>query len=104
MGYGYKANPHLTFENEFGLSPFGSQRRRQAYSLLDVLGDIAGMFELISAVLGLVLYKVSEHSFQLKALNRLFLVSTEDAALFRSEKAPSSAALVASARSEVDER
>ena len=83
VGYSYKANPFLIFENEFGLSPFGSKRRRKAYNFLDVLGDIAGMFELISAVLGVVLYKVSEHSFQLKALNRLFLVSTEDAELFR---------------------
>ena len=78
-----KQNPNIIFENEFVLSEFGMNHERIAYNLIDVLSDIAGMFELIKAVLGVVIYKVSEHSFLLKTLNRLFLISTRYPHLFR---------------------
>jgi hypothetical protein len=55
---------------------------RQSYSLLDLFGDLGGIFELLKGFIGLLLFQVSEHSFILKALKALFMISTEDPELF----------------------
>ena len=61
---------------------------RQIYGWLDLLGDLGGVTEVIMICFGFFLYPISEHSFTLKAIRKLFLVRTREENLFlRDEKA-----------------
>lgn len=48
---------------------------------MDILGDLGGVIEILMIVLGTFLYPISEHSFILKALQKLYLARTKDAKL-----------------------
>jgi len=50
---------------------------------MDLLGDIAGIYELLVGCMGIIFYRVSEHAFILAAIKRLFLINTEDEELFK---------------------
>ena len=51
---------------------------RQVYSLLDLLGDLGGVTEVVMILFGFLLFAVSEHSFRLKASHQLYLARTKD--------------------------
>ena len=59
------------------------EHSRQSYSLIDLFGDLGGIFELLTGSIGLLLFQVSEHSFIVTALKNLFMISTEDEDLFK---------------------
>ena len=52
------------------------------YTCVDLLGDLGGVAEIVIFVFGVFLLPVSEHSFVIKALERLYLASTIDENLF----------------------
>ena len=54
---------------------------REVYNGLDYLGDIAGIFELFKLLVGALLFKISLFSYNLKAFEKLYLVSTLDPSL-----------------------
>ena len=54
--------------------------------MLDLIGDLGGVLEVIVFVCGLVLYPISEHSFVLKTLNLLYLAKTDDKRMFKNKK------------------
>lgn len=72
----------MLFQNEFFLLKDGMNFQRDSYNIMDVIGDIAGIYELIKMIFGFILYRVSEHSFVLTAIRSLFLINTEDKELF----------------------
>ena len=45
---------------------------RQAYNLIDLLGDLGGVAEVIIGTFGIFLFPISEFSFNLSALKKLF--------------------------------
>lgn len=51
---------------------------RYIYSLLDILGDLGGVTEVIMILFGFFLYPIAEHSFILQALRRLYKARTSD--------------------------
>ena len=53
---------------------------------MDLVGDLGGVLEVFLVVFGLILYPVSEHSYVLSALNKLFLVRTSSPSLFKKTK------------------
>ena len=53
---------------------------------MDLIGDLGGVLEVIMVGFGLILYPVSEHSYILTALNKLFLVKTSSPSLFKKKK------------------
>lgn len=55
---------------------------RKVYDLLDLLGDVGGIMEVVLIVFGTILYSVAEHSFHIQALKRLFKVKTSQQDLF----------------------
>lgn len=59
---------------------------RYIYSLLDVLGDLGGVTEVIMLLFGFFLYPISEHSFILQALRRLYKARTKDDTIFRKDE------------------
>ena len=58
---------------------------RYIYGLLDILGDLGGVTEVIMLLFGFLLYPISEHSFILQALRRLYRARTTDGSLFKEE-------------------
>ena len=44
----------------------------QAYGVLDLISDLGGVIDLFIFLIGLFLYPVAEHSFNVKAINKLF--------------------------------
>ena len=59
---------------------------RYIYSLLDILGDLGGVTEVIMLLFGFFLYPIAEHSFGLQALRRLYKARTKDNDLFRKDE------------------
>ena len=66
------------FQNEFYLSTTGIQYSRQVYGILDLIGDIGGIYQLIISAFGIVLFSIAEQSFVLNGISKLFLINTTD--------------------------
>ena len=56
---------------------------RYIYGMLDVLGDLGGVTEVIMLLFGFFLYPIAEHSFILQALRRLYKARTTQDQLFK---------------------
>jgi hypothetical protein len=54
--------------------------------LLDLLGDLGGVTEVIMIVFGLFIFPVSEHSFIIKAVKKLYMAKTKNDKLFKLSK------------------
>ena len=46
---------------------------RRVYNVLDLLGDLGGVVEIILVFFGIVIYSISKHKFILKASKQFFL-------------------------------
>ena len=57
-------------------------RKRTSYNLFDLVGDLGGVFELLLTTGGVFLMHVSQHSFTLSAIKKLYLVKSTDSQLF----------------------
>jgi len=57
-------------------------RKRTSYNLFDLVGDLGGVFELLITTGGVFLMHVSQHSFTLSAIKKLYLVKSTDSQLF----------------------
>lgn len=55
---------------------------RKIYCLIDLLGDLGGVTEVIMLMFGFFLYPISEHSYITRATQRLYLARTQDGKLF----------------------
>ena len=51
--------------------------KREVYNFFDLLGDLGGIQDIIIIVCGFFLFPVSEFSYNLKALSKMYLVNTE---------------------------
>ena len=56
---------------------------RVIYSLLDLLGDLGGVTEIVTLIFGIFIYPISNHSYHIAAIKRMFLAKTKDANLFK---------------------
>ena len=63
-----------------------TSHQREVYNLFDLIGDLGGVLEVILAVLGLFILPVSEHSFVMKALSKLYLARTSQTDLFNTKR------------------
>lgn len=52
------------------------------YNFLDLLGDLGGLTEVFMVSFGFFLYPISEHSYHVQAIKRLFMARTKDDDLF----------------------
>lgn len=55
---------------------------RTAYGLLDLLGDLGGVTEIILIIFGFFLFPISEHSFYVSVARSFFIAKTKDESLF----------------------
>ena len=51
---------------------------RKIYNFFDLLGELGGVTEVIMIFFGVFLFKVSKHSFIMKATKRIFTAFTEN--------------------------
>ena len=78
--------PDNVLEMKFYLYQNGRIHNRIIYSVIDLLGDIGGVFELLTRMVGLLVVSFSTHSFTLSAIKKLFLVKTTNNNLFEQKK------------------
>ena len=65
----------------------GINHQRKIYNLLDLLGDLGGVTEVIMICFGIFIYPISEHSFVIKALKKVYMAKTNDRDLFEDKYA-----------------
>ena len=58
------------------------QHERQVYDILTLLGDLGGVIEIICLITAFFLGRWNEHSFIIKAIQKLYLARTKDDNLF----------------------
>ena len=71
-------NTDLLVKINFFLSGLQKHYQRQVYGIIDLLGDLGGVLEVIMVVSGALLFPISEHHFTLQASKRMFLVRSEN--------------------------
>jgi hypothetical protein len=55
------------------LSNIKANHERTIYNMNDLIGDLGGVLQLFAYVFGLVIYPISQHSYFLKKLEKLYL-------------------------------
>jgi len=59
---------------------------RKVYALFDAFGDFGGIKEVIMLVIGFLMAPISEHSFIVKAISKLYLARTSQPHIFEKRK------------------
>ena len=57
-------------------------QERNIYTLIDLLGDLGGVVQILFLIFNIFLSPISEHSFIMKATKRLFTARTTNEDLF----------------------
>ena len=79
-------NSQMVFNNIYMVQQYGIKHVRQVYDLLDLFGDLGGVFEVFKTIILIFILPISEHIFILRTLKRLFYVKTRDENLFKNVK------------------
>ena len=56
----------------------GKQHMRNVYNIMDLLGDIAGIYELITLYVAILANQIAQESFIIVALKKFFFVKSKD--------------------------
>ena len=75
-------NPNTIFETILVLDQNGKQHNRQVYNIMDLLGDIAGIYELITLSIAILINKIAKESFVIVALKKFFFVKSKYRQIF----------------------
>ena len=65
------------------LAPYRVDHSREAYNLLDFIGDLGGVYEIIFQLFAIFISPITKYSFILRALQRLYIVKTKRKNLFK---------------------
>jgi len=52
------------------------------YGLMDLLGDLGGVVEIVTLVFGCFIYNISEHSFYTNSISKLYMANTKEEGMF----------------------
>ena len=74
--------PNAVFETILTLDNSAQSHVRIVYSFMELLGDIAGIWELVKSFIGILFFKISAISFYISAMKKLFLVKSRKRNLF----------------------
>jgi hypothetical protein len=83
-----KYSEHVTgftdslFKFTLSLSTASIENSREIYSLLDLLGDLGGVTDVLIFIIGIFIFPISQHSFTMRYLQKMFLVRTSQSNLF----------------------
>ena len=76
-------NTNLIYNDVIILDQTGIAHGRKKYGLLDLLGDLGGILEVVMLATGFMLFPISEHSFVMKASHRLFYARSDSDKIFK---------------------
>ena len=79
-------DPKKIFHTQILLQQEGVAHQRKIYGWLDLLGDLGGVTEVVMICFGIFLFPISEHSFYMKAIKKLFLARTSEGNFFDKQK------------------
>ena len=74
--------PNAVFETILTLDNSAQSHVRIVYSFMELLGDIAGIWELVKSFIGILFFKISAISFYISAMKKLFLVKSKKRNIF----------------------
>jgi hypothetical protein len=77
-----KQYPGLLIDYQLMLTNTVKTHRRVIYDIVALLGDLGGVTEVIMLVMGIILFPISESSYNMMSTKRMFLASTADDELF----------------------
>ena len=67
----------------FYMDKTGISHMREVYTLIDALGDIGGIIEIIFIVFGSIFLPIARHSFYLKASRFMYFARSRNSTLFK---------------------
>lgn len=70
--------PGELFNADLFLQAESVEHARKVYGLIDLLGDLGGVTEVLAIGFGFLLLPLAEHLFVLDATKHLFMVKTKD--------------------------
>jgi len=80
------ANPDdYLYISQIYLDQQGAIHKRKIFNFFDLLGVMGGVLEVIVFIFGFLMFPISEHSFVMIAISRLFLAKTNDETLFQQD-------------------
>lgn len=77
-----EAHPDVIFIINTWLDGVMVSHSRRVYGFFDLLGELGGVMEVLVIIFGLILFPISEHSFYLNAIKKLFFARTKDSDIF----------------------
>ena len=75
--------PNLLMQVILTLDDIGVVHTRQGYGIFDLCGDLGGVLGVIVVVFGVLMHPLSKYNYELKLFEKLYVVKTNDANLFR---------------------
>ena len=75
--------PGVLYAMNFFIDAVKISHSREVYNILDLIGDLGGVLEVIIFVFGVFLFPISEFSFVMKALEKLYLARTSHSTLLK---------------------
>ena len=69
---------NLLYQQEFYIHGIEKTYSRKIYSILDLLGDLGGIYEVFVTCIGIFIFPYSEFSYNMKVFEKIFLVRTTD--------------------------
>jgi hypothetical protein len=79
-------DPGVFYNTQVFLMSEEVTHKRKVYGWMDLLGDLGGVTEVVMICFGFFLFPISEHSFYIKAINKMFLARSTDKSLFAPPK------------------
>ena len=61
------------------------KHERDIYNFLDLIGDLGGVLEVFLVFFAFFIEPISEHSFYMKALSKLFVANTKEKKYFKKD-------------------
>lgn len=74
--------PGQIFNSDVYLFAEMIEHHRRIYGLLDLLGDLGGVLEILAVSLGFTILPLSKHLFILEATKLIFMARTKDSSVF----------------------
>lgn len=75
-------HPDIYFIQNTWLDGIMVSHERRVYGYFDLLGELGGVMEVLVLFFGFFLFPISEHSFYLNAIKKLFFAKTKDDDIF----------------------
>ena len=74
------------YRSVHNLQPTNTQHTRQFYNMMDLIGDLGGVMDIIIMLFGLVLYPYASYSYNLEMQRCLYKARTNDNKMFKPVK------------------